>query len=51
MSLLLPFFVGLAVVAVLFVVVLLLAGFRPQHKRGSRRSGLGGGDSGGGTTP
>jgi ABC-type transporter Mla subunit MlaD len=54
-NILVAFFVGLSVLVVLFVVVILLAGFRPQ--RGSRAArqrfrGTGGvGDGSGGTSP
>ncbi|MDO9455191.1 hypothetical protein [Nocardioides sp.] len=55
MSLLVAFFAGLAVLVLLFVVVILLAGFRPQRGSRAARSrfrGNGGvGDGSGGTTP
>jgi len=52
MSILVPFFVVLGILVVLFVVVLLLAGFRPQRSRRdtSHRFGRSGGSGDGGTT-
>lgn len=53
MTILIFFFAGLFALVALFVVVILLAGFRPQKHRRSG-GGLGNSgirDSGGGTTP
>lgn len=52
MSILVPFFVVLGILVVLFVVVLLLLGFRPQRSRrgGFHRFGNSGGSGDGGTT-
>jgi hypothetical protein len=54
-NILVVFFAGMFVLTVLFVAVLLLAGFRPQRSTRSRRRSYGGsggtGDGSGGTTP
>ena len=55
MTVLIPFFIVLAILTALFVVVILLAGFRPQRGSRAARSRSGGpggaGDGSGGTTP